>query len=225
LSVSRETPAVRRLLDALAAEPDPHTTVSDPEAALEVHVADSLSGLEVPELSSATRIADIGAGAGFPGLVLAIALPRAEVDLIESAGRKTAVIDRLIQAAELSNARSVTARAEDFARTPAVLGGGREAYDAVTARAVGPLAVLVEYAAPLLRGDGVLVAWKGARDAAEEASGAAAAEKVGMAVKEVVRVRPYEASENRHLHVFRKIAPTPAGFPRRAGVARKRPLA
>ena len=225
MSVSRETPAVRRLLDALAAVPDPHTTVSDPEAALEVHVADSLSGLEVPELSSATRIADIGAGAGFPGLVLAIALPRAEVDLIESAGRKTAVIDRLIQAAELSNARSVTARAEDFARTPAVLGGGREAYDAVTARAVGPLAVLVEYAAPLLRGDGVLVAWKGARDAAEEASGAAAAEKVGMAVKEVVRVRPYEASENRHLHVFRKIAPTPAGFPRRAGVARKRPLA
>jgi 16S rRNA (guanine527-N7)-methyltransferase len=188
-------------------------------------VADSLSGLEVPELSSARRIADIGAGAGFPGLVLAIALPRAEVDLIESAGRKTAVIDRLIQAAELSNARSVTARAEDFARTPAALGGGREAYDAVTARAVGPLAVLVEYAAPLLREGGVLVAWKGARDADEEGAGAAAAERVGMAVKEVVPVRPYEASENRHLHVFRKIAPTPPGFPRRAGMARKRPLA
>jgi 16S rRNA (guanine527-N7)-methyltransferase len=225
LSVSRETPAVRRLLDALAAEPDPHTTVSDPEAALEVHVADSLSGLEIPELSSARRIADIGAGAGFPGLVLAIALPRAEVDLIESASRKAAVIDRLIQAAELSNARSVTARAEDFARTPAVLGGGREAYDAVTARAVGPLALLVEYAAPLLREGGVLVAWKGARDSAEEASGAAAAGEVGMAVKEVVSVTPYEGSENRHLHVFTKVAGTPEGFPRRPGMARKRPLA
>jgi 16S rRNA (guanine527-N7)-methyltransferase len=223
LSVSRET--FEPLLAALAAEPDPHTTVADPEAALEVHVADSLSGLEVPELAAARRIADIGAGAGFPGLVLAIALPRAQVDLIESVGRKTAVIDRLIQAAELSNARSVTARAEEFARTPAVLGGGGEAYDAVTARAVGPLAVLVEYAAPLLRVDGVLVAWKGARDGAEEASGAAAAEKVGMAVKEVVAVRPYEASENRHLHVFRKIAPTPPRFPRRPGMARKRPLA
>jgi 16S rRNA (guanine527-N7)-methyltransferase len=223
LSVSRET--VRRLLTALAAEPDPYTTVSDPEAALEVHVADSLSGLEVPELSSARRIADIGAGAGFPGLVLAIALPRAQVDLLESSGRKTAVIDRLIQAAELSNARSITARAEDFARTPPVLGGGREAYDAVTARAVGPLALLVEYAAPLLRPDGVLVAWKGARDPAEEASGAAAAAKVGMAVKEVVPVQPYEASENRHLHVFCKIAPTPPEFPRRAGMARKRRLA
>jgi 16S rRNA (guanine527-N7)-methyltransferase len=223
LSVSRETFAP--LLAALAAEPDPHTTVSEPEAALEVHVADSLSGLEVPELSSARRIADIGSGAGFPGLVLAIAVPRAQVDLIESAGRKTAVIDRLIQASELGNARSITARVEDYARVPAPLGGGREAYDVVTARAVGPLALLVEYAAPLLRPDGVLVAWKGARDEAEEAAGAAAAEEVGMTVGEVVPVQPYPASENRHLHVFRKVSPTPERFPRRTGVARKRPLA
>jgi 16S rRNA (guanine527-N7)-methyltransferase len=105
------------------------------------------------------------------------------------------------------------------------LGGGGEAYEAVTARAVGSLALLVEYAAPLLRAGGVLVAWKGARDESEEAAGAAAAEKVGMAVKEVVSVRPYPASENRHLHVYRKIAPTPPEFPRRAGMARKRPLA
>jgi 16S rRNA (guanine527-N7)-methyltransferase len=223
LSVSRET--FEPLLSALAAEPDPHTTVSEPEAALEVHVADSLSGLQVAELSSARRIADIGAGAGFPGLVLAIAIPRAQVDLIESAGRKTAVIDRLIQAAELANARSITARVEDYAGIPPALGGGREAYDAVTARAVGPLAVLVEYAAPLLREDGVFVAWKGARDSAEEGAGAAAAEKVGMAVGEVVPVQPYPASENRHLHVYRKIAPTPEQFPRRAGMAQKRPLA
>jgi 16S rRNA (guanine527-N7)-methyltransferase len=223
LSVSRET--FRPLLAALAAEPDPHTTVSDPEAALEVHVADSLSGLEVPELAGARRIADVGAGAGFPGLVLALAIPRAQVDLIESVGRKTAVTDRLIQAAELGNARSITARVEDYAGVPASLGGGREAYDVVTARAVGPLALLVEYAAPLLREDGVLVAWKGARNEAEEAAGAAAGEKVGMAVKEVLPVAPYPGSKRRHLHVYRKIAPTPPEFPRRAGIARKRPLA
>jgi 16S rRNA (guanine527-N7)-methyltransferase len=229
LSVSRETflgdPQVRLLLEALAAEPDPHTTVSDPEAALEVHVADSLSGLEVSALASARRIVDIGAGAGFPGLVLAIALPRAQVDLVESVGRKTAVMDRLIQAAEVANARSITARVEDYGRVPGALGGGREAYDAVTARAVGSLAMLVEYAAPLLRSDGVLVAWKGARNEAEEAAGAAAAEKVGMAVKEVLPVTPYPGSKRRHLHVYRKIAPTPPEFPRRAGMARKRPLA
>ena len=144
---------------------------------------------------------------------------------MEAAGRKTAVMDRLIQAASIPNARSVTARAEDLARVPAALGGGRDAYDAVTARAVGPLAVLVEYAAPLLRDAGVLVAWKGERDAAEEAAGAAAARAVGMAVEEVLPVKPYRSSENRHLHVFRKTSPTPDRFPRRAGMARKHPLA
>ena len=224
MSVSRETPQVARLLEALAAEPDPHTTVSDPDSAADVHVADALSGLEVPELAAARRIADVGAGAGFPGLVLAIALPRASVDLIESAGRKTAVTDRLIQAASISNARTVHARAEEWAAVPPALGGGREAYDAVTARAVGPLAVLAEYAAPLLRADGVLVAWKGERDPAEEAAGAAAAEQLGLAVEEVLPVQPFPTSERRHLHVMRKISPTPPGFPRRPGMARKRPL-
>jgi 16S rRNA (guanine527-N7)-methyltransferase len=239
LSVSRETlealvarfglgqaaaGQIERILVALAAEPDPHTTVSEPQAALEVHVADGLSGLEVPGLARARRIADIGAGAGFPGLALAVALPQAQVDLVESAGRKTAVVDRLIQAGDVSNARSITTRAEEFASVPPSLGGGREAYDAVTARAVGSLAVLVEYAAPLLRENGVLVAWKGARNPKEEAAGAEAARQVGMATADVLPVQPFEASENRHLHVFRKISPTPAGFPRRSGMARKRPL-
>ena len=126
MSVSRETPQglsaryrlgeaaagqIERILKALAAEPDPHTSVNDPQAALEVHVADSLSGLEVSALVRARRIADIGAGAGFPGLALAVALPQAQVDLVESAGRKTAVVDRLIQAGDVSNARSITTRA------------------------------------------------------------------------------------------------------------------
>jgi 16S rRNA (guanine527-N7)-methyltransferase len=239
LSVSRETLSalvaryrlgqaaaaqIGRLLEALAAEPDPHTSVSEPQAALEVHVADSLSGLQVDELRVARRIADIGAGAGFPGLVLAVALPQAQVDLVESAGRKTAVVDRLTQAGNVSNARSITTRAEELGAVPAALGGGRDAYDAVTARAVGPLAVLVEYAAPLLREGGVLVAWKGARDADEEAAGSAAARELGMAAAEVLSVQPFPSSENRHLHVFRKISPTPPGFPRRPGMARKRAL-
>lgn len=215
---------IERLLAALEAEPDPHTTVSDPGAALEVHVADSLSGLAVEGLRDARRIADVGAGAGFPGLVLAVALPRARVDLVESAGRKTAVIDRLIQAAQVTGARSVTARAEDWGRIDAGLGGGREAYDAVTARAVDALPVLVEYAAPLLRPGGVLVAWKGARSADEEAAGAEAAARLGLGVAEPLAVTPFEGSRARHLHVFRKTAPTPPGYPRRAGMARKRPL-
>jgi 16S rRNA (guanine527-N7)-methyltransferase len=212
------------LLEALAAEPDPHTTVSSVDEAMRVHVDDSLSGLEVEELVAARRIADLGAGAGFPGLVLAIALPRARVDLIESAGRKTAVISRLAQAASIENARAVTARAEEWAGTPAALGGGAGAYDAVTARAVAALPVLAEYAAPLLREGGVLVAWKGARSAEEEARGAAAAEELGLAVEHVFHVTPFPQARDRWLHVFRKVAPTPERFPRRAGMAAKRPL-
>jgi len=213
-----------RLLKALAAEPDPHTTVASPEAALDTHLADSLSGLSVEGLRRARRIADVGSAAGFPGLALAVALPSTGVDLIESVGRKSAVAARLIQAADISNARVLTARAEEWAGVAPGLGGGREAYDAVTARAVAPLAVLMEYAAPLLRVGGVLVAWKGARDAAEEEGGARAAERLQMAVTGVERVVPFEGATNRHLHVIEKLGPTPEGFPRRPGIARKRPL-
>jgi 16S rRNA (guanine527-N7)-methyltransferase len=180
--------------------------------------------LEIAELRGAGRIADLGAGAGFPGLVLAVALPAARVDLIESVGRKAAVIDRLRQAAEIGNARAVVARAEEWARTPPALGGGREAYDAVTARALAALPVLVEYAAPLLRLSGVLVAWKGGRDPAEEGRGGVAADEVGLTLADVLRVEPFEGARNRHLHVYRKVAPTPDRFPRRPGTAAKRPL-
>jgi 16S rRNA (guanine527-N7)-methyltransferase len=198
--------------------------VSEPERAREVHVADSLSGLQVPELARARRIADVGAGAGFPGLVLAVALPTTRVDLIESVGRKAAVIDRLIQAAKIENARSVVARAEQWGRLHVSLGGGREAYEAVTARAVAGLPVLVEYAAPLLRSAGVLVAWKGVVGADELRLGRGAADAVGMSLEDVLQVEPFPDARERHLYVFRKVAATPERFPRRPGMAAKRPL-
>jgi 16S rRNA (guanine527-N7)-methyltransferase len=184
-------------------------------------VADSLSALELDDLAHARRIADLGSGAGFPGLALAAALPRARFDLIDSQSRKTAVIDRLLQAALLSNARSVTARVEDWARQPAPL-GGREAYDAVTARALAPLAVLAEYASPLLAQGGMLVAWKGARDEAEERALGEAAKRLAMEPVDVRPVQPFPAARHRHLHLLRKSGPTPDGLPRRAGLARKR---
>lgn len=208
-----------RLLAALGAEPDPHTTVAAVDA-VDVHIADSLAALEVDDLRRAARIADIGAGAGFPGLPLAVALPEAQVDLIESARRKCAVIERLIQAATIENARPIPARAEDWARD-----AGRGAYGAVCARAVGALPVLVEYAAPLLDENGVLVAWKGRRDPYEEDRGERAARAVGLAAAEVRPVEPYPGSRERHLHLYRKVSPTPDRFPRRPGVAAKRPLA
>jgi len=194
--------------------------VREPAEALDVHVADSLAGLEVAELRSAAAIADIGSGAGFPGLVLAAALAAARVDLVESAARKCEVIARLAAAAGLDNARAVARRSEEWARSE-----GRGAYDAVTARALGPLAVLVEYAAPLLRDGGVLVAWKGARDSDEEMAGDAAAGLVGLAPARLVPVEPFAGARHRHLHLYTKVEATPGRFPRRPGVARKRPLA
>ena len=191
----------------------------DPAGAVDVHVADSLSGLETAALPAARRVADIGSGAGFPGLVLAVALPAARIDLVESGQRKAEVIARLAAAAGLSNARAVPERAEDWAAAE-----GAEAYDVVTARAVASLAVLAEYAAPLLRDGGSLVAWKGARDEVEELAGRVAAAELGLAADEPLRVEPFPAARERHLHVYRKVEATPARFPRRAGMARKRPL-
>jgi 16S rRNA (guanine527-N7)-methyltransferase len=212
--------AIVRLLEALAAEPDPHTTVHHPTEALDVHIADSLAGLEVPALRNARRIADLGAGAGFPGLVLAAALPDVQVDLIESARRKCEVIERLAEVAGLADrARALPIRAEDWARSD-----GAEAYEVVTARALAPLAVICEYAAPLLRVGGVLVAWKGARDDEEEETGARAAAQLRLDAPQVISVQPYSGSRNRHLYVYSKVMATPSKFPRRAGMATKRPL-
>src|SRR3954452_24639844 len=100
-------PRFAALLEALAVEPDPHTTVSDPARAVDVHLRDSLSALGIDAVREAAAITDIGAGGGFRGRPLRIPLPGARVDLIESAGRKTAVIDRLAAAAGVENARAV----------------------------------------------------------------------------------------------------------------------
>jgi 16S rRNA (guanine527-N7)-methyltransferase len=152
--------------------------------------------------------------------VLAVALPQAQVDLVESGRRKTDVIERLARRARVENARAVRARAEEWGA-----GGGAQSYDAVTARAVGPLALLLEYAAPLLREGGVLVAWKGALEAAEEEAAIAAAAALGMEAPAALAVEPFAGARHRTLHLSRKVAPTPERFPRRPGAARKRPLA
>lgn len=219
-AVSAPPEAAARLavvLGLLASDPTAPTTVTDPAAAVEVHVADALDGLELAVVRSAGSIADLGAGAGFPGLVLAVCLPGSQVALVESVGRKCEFIGRAIEAAGIANALPVHARAEEW---PAGLG----AHDLVTARALAPLTALVEYAAPLLAEGGHLVAWKGARDPGEEADGQAAAAATGMELVEVHRPRPRPGADQRHLYVYAKRSPTPDRFPRRAGMARKRPI-
>jgi len=117
----------------------------------------------------------------------------------------------------VKNARVVCERAEEW--TAGMVGN-----DAVVARAVASQPVVLEYAAPLLRVGGALVDWRGRRAPEEERAADAAAAELGMRRAEVRRVRPFEDALERHLHVFEKIAATPSRFPRRPGVARKRPL-
>ena len=188
-----------------------------------MHIADSLSGLEVDDLREARALADVGAGAGFPGLPLAIALPDAAVDLIEATTRKCEFMERAIASAEVRNARVVCRRAEEWASSPPAA-GGREAYDAVSARAVGRIGTLAELASPLLVEGGVLVAWKGRRDPDEESEMDRVADRLAMEREDVRWVGPYAGSRNRHLHVLRKRGPTPEALPRRPGMAKKRPL-
>jgi 16S rRNA (guanine527-N7)-methyltransferase len=208
---------LEKVLALLAEERASVSSVVD-ERAWQVHVVDSLTGLEVPGLREAGRIADVGAGAGFPGLALAVALPESHVDLIESVGRKCEFMQRAIETAGIDNATVLNSRSEDLAS-----GEGREAYAAVTARAVGRLSTLAELASPLLKPNGVLVAWKGKRDGDEEQQLANAAEDLAMTLEQILDVGNRAGSEHRHLHVIRKTGPTPANLPRKPGIAKKRP--
>jgi 16S rRNA (guanine527-N7)-methyltransferase len=210
--------ALETVLALLARERASVSSVTDPASAWRVHVADSLTGLAANPLREAQAIADIGSGAGFPGLVLAVALPSSQVDLIESVGRKCEFIQRAIDAAGIPNATVVNARSEEVAS-----GERRDSYDAITARAVGRLSTLAELASPLLRENGVLVAWKGKRDADEERQLVNAAPQLAMQPEGVLNVGDRAGSRHRHLHVIRKSGPTPDNLPRRPGIAKKRP--
>jgi 16S rRNA (guanine527-N7)-methyltransferase len=208
--------ALERALELLATDPLAPSAVRD-TSAIDVHVADSLTALALECVRRARVVADLGSGAGFPGLVLAVALPEAGVALVESVGRKCAFLERLCTASGATNAHVVHTRAENWPE-------GIGLHDLVVARALAPLAVICEYAAPLLALGGSLVAWKGTVAVAESLAAQRAAALLGLRQEEVVRSETYAGSVAHHLHTYRKVAQTPPEYPRRAGVARKRPL-
>jgi 16S rRNA (guanine527-N7)-methyltransferase len=204
-----------RILALQATDPTAPTAIRDPAEAAELHVADSLVALTLPVVSAARRIADLGSGAGWPGLALAAALPDAHVSLVESAIRHCRWLEHAAEGFE--NVSVVHARAEEWEE-------GLGANDLITARALASLPVVLEYAAPLLSEGGHVVAWKGAVPQQESADGDAAAAALGLEPVGVVPVHPFSAARDRSLHVFCKIAPTPDRYPRRPGMAAKRPL-
>jgi 16S rRNA (guanine527-N7)-methyltransferase len=205
-----------RLAERLSAERAP-TAVREPADVLARHLADSLVGLELSEVRSSARAADLGSGAGLPGLALAACLAETSFQLVESQQSRCSYLAATAADMGITNVRVVCSRAEEWV-------GGIGVNDLVVARALAPQVVVMEYAAPLLALDGHLVEWRGQRDPGEEAQAERAATALGL-TREVIRhVAPFPGALDRHLHVFRKSAPTPDTFPRRAGLASRRPL-
>lgn len=191
---------------------------------VEVLVADSLGLLDVPHVHECGGAGwlDLGAGAGIPGIPLAIAVPGARIVLLDSSEKKCAFLRAAVEVAGLgARARVVRARSEHYAAPGAE---GREATGLVLARAVAPLAVLLELAAPLLETGGVLLASK-TRKALEQ-EGADAEQTAGLCglAAEASVPLPRSSLTDSVCAVYRKVAATPARLPRREGMAAKRPL-
>jgi 16S rRNA (guanine527-N7)-methyltransferase len=213
----RQSAQLSGLLSILARERHAPTSVRSPQRALDVHVADSLVALELGLVRGARAIVDLGSGAGFPGLALAIALENACVQLLESQTRKCRYLEGVVAQLGTANARVACVRAEEWR-------AGLEVNDLALARALGEQAVVLEYAAPLLRRGGALIDWRGRRSGEQERRAQQAAAQLGMRCAKIRRVHPFAGARERHLHVYIKVADTPARFPRRPGLASRRPL-
>lgn len=165
------------------------------------------------------RLIDVGTGAGFPGLPIKIIRPGLEVTLLEATAKKAAFLSRVVKALGLDGVRVATARAEEEGRREE----SRERYDYATARAVGPLALVVELCLPLLKVGGILVAQRGEQGEREAQEAEKGLGQMGGSLLLVVPVEPHTGADN-YLVVMEKTRPTPEKYPRRNGIPEKRPL-
>jgi 16S rRNA (guanine527-N7)-methyltransferase len=211
--VKRDDARLGRLVELLAAAPLNVTSVAAGDAWAR-HVEDALAGAALVAAAPAGALVDVGSGGGIPGIPLALAFPSRHVVLLEAASRKAAFLREVVAVLPVPNAEVRAARSEEHAAAD-----GRDAYAVATARALAPPAVALELCLPLVAPEGVFVLYTGAVDAARLEPVAA------LLAGRVERVEPVAGSERRHLVAVRKTGPTPARFPRRAGMAAKRPLA
>ena len=189
---------------------------ADPAEAIDRNYLDSLAPL--PHLSGAKTCVDVGSGAGFPGVPLAIFLPDTHFVLMDSLLKRVEFLRGVIEELSL-NAEAVCLRAEDAGR-----GAFREAFDAATARAVASLNVLCELMLPLVRVGGRAVALKGPGAAEEIEAADAALSALGGRCLEIDEARVPGRDWAHTLVILEKTAPTPEKYPRRAGIPEKRPL-
>lgn len=220
----KQAEALERYVDALLGWRRGNVTaVRTREDALRSLLGDSLALLDVPALAAAgPRWLDLGAGAGVPGIPLAVARPEVELTLLDSVAKKCAFLEAAVAAAGLTGrARVVCARSETFAARG---GAGREAFDLVVARAVAALGAVVELGAPLLAPGGVLLAVKTRQGlGAEGWLGDAAARRCGLGAATVSDL-PRSPLGDSVCVTFAKVTATPDWLPRRPGLAVRRPL-
>jgi 16S rRNA (guanine527-N7)-methyltransferase len=189
--------------------------LAEPEF-VEKHVLDSLLGLE--GAGEEESWVDIGSGGGFPGLAVAIARPRFQVVLVEAARKKASFLEDAARALGLANVQVVAERAEDAARSR------RDAFTRASARAVGSIALCLEYALPFVRPGGEAVLYRGPEDATDEDALARSVAPLLGGSEPRTREHSLPSGERRRIVFARKISPGPDAFPRRTGAAAKRPL-
>ena len=190
------------------------TAITEPSAVAKLHLLDSLTVLKAADLDGKTLI-DVGCGAGFPGVPLATACPGAKVTLLDSLGKRMRWLEEILPNLGIQ-AECVTARAEE------AVASRRESYDFATSRAVARLNILLELTAPYVKVGGAVLAMKGAAAREELAEAKNAIKKLGLKLEEV-KDFPIDGT-NHSVIVLRKIAPTPAQYPRRFAKIKQSPL-
>lgn len=197
------------------------TSITDDLEIIDKHFIDSLLLVRNEPLAHGIRVADVGAGAGFPGIPIKIFQPDIQLSLLESIGKKARFLEHIVGQLELENVHVVNARAEEVARSPE----HREKYDLVIARTVARMRVLAEYCLPLLSVGGRFIAYKGHEAATEVKEAETAIEKLGGQLENVEWDESVpDNADRRSLVSIKKIRETPDKYPRRPGVPRKRPL-
>lgn len=198
------------------------TTLTEYTAVQVKHFLDSLAAapLLIAGQTDGKKLLDVGAGAGFPGIALAIAFPELRVMLLEGTRKKVRFLDEVARALPLENVETVHGRAEEFGHNPKLRG----AYDYVAARALAEMRTLAEYTLPFARVGGCVIAYKAVGAEEETANAKRGIETLGGRVREIVPVKLADLDDVRRLVVIDKVAPTPDVFPRAGGAPRKNPL-
>ena len=196
------------------------TAIRDPEEFTVKHFIDSAACFSLPEYQAAETILDLGTGAGFPGVPLAILSPEKNFVLVDSLNKRLRIIDELCQSIGIKNVKTVHGRAEDLGRETE----HREKYDMCVSRAVANLSVLCEYCLPLVKPGGVMAAYKGA-DADKELEEAKNAMKtLGATEYRMEKTAIGQEASMHRILIIKKTGKTPSKYPRKAGTPAKEPL-